>query len=155
MKKLAILSLFFVSNLFAVDNDNAVNKPLVSVYELKAAISEVINRIWDIEQKVNVLQKTGFQNTAELGKLKVEIGRLKKTVSILLKVTPQIGVVAVQEAVLYTRPNGKEIDRLPYGTKVIIFAKDGDFCLVNGGVVKCSDLSFGGLNYGNQIQPNR
>ena len=149
MKKLAILSLFFVSNLFAVD------KPLVSVYELKAAISEVINRIWDIEQKVNALQKTGFQNTAELEKLKVEIKSLKKTVSVLLKAVPQIGVVTVQGAVLYTRPNGKEIDRLPYGTKVIIFYRDGDFCLTNSGAIKCSDISLGGATYGNQVFPNR
>jgi len=155
MKKLAILSLVLVSNLFAVDN--TVDKSIVSVYELKATIADLINRFYDLEERVNALQSTALKNSAELAKLEAELSRIKKVLEIVAKTLPRVAFVSVQEASLYT-PNGKELDKLPYGTKVLVLFRDGNLCYIPGGVVKCSDLSFGGLgglNYGYKIQSNR
>jgi predicted outer membrane repeat protein len=153
MRTLVIIFFVLVSNLVFASS----RKEVVSVYELKVAITDLINRYYDLEEKVNALYNTALKNSGELTQIKTELQRLKTGLTIILKSLPRIATVSVQEAKLYTRPNGKVLDTLPYGTRIVVFFQDGNFCYTNGGVINCSELSFTveGEKYGNQILPNR
>ncbi len=117
------------------------SKKTVSVYDLKQAISALVDDVSTLRSQINVL-------ISDILNLKREVNTLKMHLQ-----SPQekykFAVVSKSRVRVRLSPWGHIIGLVPRGTETVLFAKKGEWCLTNLGYIHCSLLE---VKDGNQIR---
>ena len=112
-------------------------KKTVSVYDLKQAISALIDDVQMLRAQVNMLTRDTLETRKEAERLRQEVESLKLVPK---NYKPQITVTVKPRNNVRLYPWGKVLGSVPKGTKVVLFGKEGKWCLTNLGYMHCSLL---------------
>lgn len=112
-------------------------KKTVSVYDLKQAISALIDDVQMLRAQVNMLMRDVLETKKETERLRQEVGRLS---SVPKEYKPKTAVTIKPKNNVRLSPWGKVLGWVPKNTKVVIFGKEGKWYLTNLGYMHYSLL---------------
>ncbi len=107
-------------------------KRTVSVYDLKQAVSALIDDINSLKKQVQMLTAEVLLLKKEFTALKVQNNEQRQIYSYT--------VVKKDKVRVRLSPWGKILGLVPKGTEVVLMKRKGDWCLTNLGYIHCSLL---------------